>query len=39
MQQYTVQEFFKGSNLKLFGDGRCDGPGYSAKYYTYGTHL
>ena len=24
-----------GENLKLCGDGRCDSPGYSAKYCTY----
>ena len=25
----------RGNNLKLTGDGRCDSPGYSAKYCTY----
>ena len=35
--QATVLEFLKGmpSPLKLSGDGRCDSPGYSAKYCTY----
>ena len=33
----TVVEYLKGmpSPLKLSGDGRCDSPGYSAKYCTY----
>ena len=25
----------RGNDLKLSGDGRCDSPGYSAKYCTY----
>ena len=35
MQQDAVLEFLRGNNLQLSGDGRCDSPGYSAKYCTY----
>ena len=35
MQQNTIVEFLRGTNLQLSGDGRCDSPGYSAKYCTY----
>ena len=28
-------EYLRGNQLHLFGDGRCDSPGYSAKYGTY----
>ena len=35
MQQDAVLEFLWGNVLKLSGDGRCDSPGYSAKYCTY----
>ena len=35
MQQDAVIEFLRGNDLKLSGDGRCDSPGYSAKYCTY----
>ena len=35
MQQNAILEFLRGTNLQLFGDGRCDSPGYSAKYCTY----
>ena len=35
MQQNAVLEFLRGTNLQLSGDGRCDSPGYSAKYCTY----
>ena len=35
MQQDAVLEFLRGIDLKLSGDGRCDSPGYSAKYCTY----
>ena len=34
MQQDAVLEFLR-DDLKLSGDGRCDSPGYSAKYCTY----
>lgn len=34
-QHETVIEFLKGTPLQLSGDGRCDSPGYSAKYCTY----
>ena len=34
-QQQTVVEFLKGLPLNLSGDGRCDSPGYSAKYCSY----
>ena len=32
MQQDAGLEFLRGNDLKLSGDGRCDSPGYSAKY-------
>ena len=35
MQQDAVLEFLSGKDLCLSGDGRCDSPGYSAKYCTY----
>ena len=35
MQQDAVIEFLRGNDLKLSGDGRCDSPGYNAKYCTY----
>ena len=35
MQQNAVLEFLRGANIQLSGDGRCDSPGYSAKYCTY----
>ena len=35
MQQDAVIEFLRDNDLKLSGDGRCDSPGYSAKYCTY----
>ena len=35
MQQEAVIEYLRGNKLHLFGDGRCDSPGYSAKYGTY----
>ena len=28
-------EYLRGEQLHLSGDGRCDSPGYSAKYGTY----
>jgi len=34
-QQEAVVEYLKGSQLHFSGDGRCDGPGYSARYCTY----
>ena len=36
MQQDAALEFLRGNDLKLSGDGRCDSPGYSAKYCTDG---
>ena len=35
MQQDAILEFFRGNNLQLSGDGRCDSPGYSAKHCIY----
>ena len=39
-QQETVVEYFRGNQLHLSGDGRCDSPEYSPKYVchilTYG---
>ena len=35
MQQEAVIEYLRGIKLHLSGDGRCDSPGYSAKYGTY----
>ena len=35
MQQDAVLEFLQGQHLHLSGDGRCDSPGYSAKYCSY----
>ena len=35
MQQEAVIEYLRGNKLHLSGDGRCDSPGYSAKYGTY----
>ena len=34
-QWEVVVEYLRGSQLHLSGDGRCDSPGYSAKYCTY----
>ena len=34
-QQEAVIEYLRGNQLHLSGDGRCDSPGYSAKYGTY----
>ena len=34
-QQEAVVEYLRGNQLHLSGDGRCDSPGYSAKYVTY----
>ena len=34
-QQEAVVEYLRGNQLHLSGDGRCDGPWYSAKYATY----
>ena len=33
--QESILENFKDNPLHLLGDGRCDSPGYSAKYCTY----
>ena len=33
--QESILENFKDNLLHLLGDGRCDNPGYSAKYCTY----
>ena len=35
MQQEAVIEYLRGNKLHLSGDGRCDIPGYSARYGTY----
>ena len=35
MQQDAVLEFLRGQHLHLSGDGRCDSPGYSARYCSY----
>ena len=34
-QREAVVEYLRGSQLHLSGDGRCDSPGYSAKYCAY----
>ena len=34
-QQEAVIEYLRDNQLHLSGDGRCDSPGYSAKYATY----
>ena len=34
-QQEAVLAFLRDEGLHLSGDGRCDSPGYSAKYCTY----
>ena len=34
-QQEAVVEYLRGNQLHLSGDGRCNSPGYSAKYATY----
>ena len=34
-QQEAVIEYLRGKQLHFSGDGRCDSPGYSAKYGTY----
>ena len=34
-KQETVIEYLRCNQLHLSGDGRCDSPGYSAKYGTY----
>ena len=34
-QQEAVVEYLRDNWLHLSGDGRCDSPGYSAKYATY----
>ena len=34
-QQEAVIKYLRGNQLHLSGDGRCDSPGYSAKYATY----
>eukprot|EP00731_Ephydatia_muelleri_P001289 Em0001g1289a len=34
-QQEALIAFLEGKHLYLSGDGRCDSPGYSAKYCTY----
>ena len=33
--QITVLAYLKDSPVKLSGDGRCDSPGFSAKYCTH----
>lgn len=35
IQQETLLTLFEDTPLKLSGDGRCDSPGYSAKYGSY----
>ena len=35
LQQQAVLVFLRDEGLHLSGDGRCDSPGYSAKYCTY----
>ena len=35
LQQEAVLAFLRDEGLYLSGDGRCDSPGYSAKYCTY----
>ena len=35
LQQEAVLVFLRDEGLHLSGDGRCDSPGYSAKYCTY----
>ena len=34
-EQHTLWDSLVGKQVKLSGDGRCDSPGYSAKYCTY----
>ena len=34
-QQEALFAFLEGKHLYLSGDGRCDSPGYNAKYCTY----
>ena len=35
LHQEAVLEFSRNEGFHLSGDGRCDSPGYSAKYCTY----
>ncbi len=35
VHQQQLFNKFSGQQLTLLGDGRCDSPGYSAKYGTY----
>ena len=35
IRQEAVVEYLRDNQLHLSGDGRCDSPGYSAKYATY----
>ena len=34
-EQQTLLDSLNGRSVRLAGDGRCDSPGYSAKYCTY----